>query len=364
MRMNSRWRSVRFSLSVVSSSSMKPLIDVSGLRSSCDAVATKSLLACSRRARSVMSRSVHTTPPSGPARRAAVTASVGSPSRRTVTSRASASESGGSGLPAPLANEPIRSPGTSSPARGFSDVTRPPLSQMTRPSPRLWIVVARRWRWFSMRSLAAARSAPIALKATPTASSSFGPPAFTRAPRSPEDIRRVAPTRSSSGWRMARMSSVRKASTPTSASPAPKTIASSAVRERSVARSRGLVAAHALAGADALHGGAHVAQVAGGARAGGVDRRVRAPGAGPRGARGRRPPPARGSGRRRRRAARRARRRRRSSARRPRRSGRRGASGAARGSPPAPPSRSAGWPPRPRARTPRRPRPRSAGGPG
>ena len=44
------------------SSSTKPLIDVSGLRSSCEAVATNSLLSRSSRARSVASRTVHTMP--------------------------------------------------------------------------------------------------------------------------------------------------------------------------------------------------------------------------------------------------------------------------------------------------------------
>jgi hypothetical protein len=109
---------------------------------------------------------------------------------------------------------------------------------MISPSPRLWIVVARRWRWLSTRALASARSAPIALNATPSASISFGPPASTRAPRSPDDIRRVATTRSSSGRRIVRISSVRKVSTPPSASPAPSTIATSAVRERSWAVAR------------------------------------------------------------------------------------------------------------------------------
>ena len=64
MSMNSRWRSDMFS-GLRSSSSTNPLIEVSGLRSSCEAVATNSLLARSRRARSVMSRTVQTTPSSG-----------------------------------------------------------------------------------------------------------------------------------------------------------------------------------------------------------------------------------------------------------------------------------------------------------
>ena len=51
------------------SSSTKPLIEVSGLRSSCEAVATNSLFSRSRRARSEMSRIVQTTPsPSRPSR--------------------------------------------------------------------------------------------------------------------------------------------------------------------------------------------------------------------------------------------------------------------------------------------------------
>jgi len=120
------------------------------------------------------------------------------------------------------------------------EVTRSSLSHMTRPSPRLWIVVASRWRWLSTRALAVARSAPIALNATPSASSSFGPPASTRALRSPDDIRRVAATRSSSGRRIVRISRVRKASTPPSARPAPSTIATSARRERRWAVARAL----------------------------------------------------------------------------------------------------------------------------
>ncbi len=42
------------------SSSTKPLMEVSGLRSSCEAVATNSLFARSSRARSVVSRTVQT----------------------------------------------------------------------------------------------------------------------------------------------------------------------------------------------------------------------------------------------------------------------------------------------------------------
>ena len=72
---NSRWRSDMFS-GERSSSSTNPLIDVSGLRSSCDAVATNSLLARSSRARSLMSRTVHTTPSDSLPSGAAVTASV------------------------------------------------------------------------------------------------------------------------------------------------------------------------------------------------------------------------------------------------------------------------------------------------
>ena len=226
-------------------------------------------------------------------------------------------------------------------------------SQMTRPSPRLWIVVARRWRCASTRWLAVARSAPIVLNATPTASSSFGPPASTRALRSPDDSRRVAPTRSSSGRRIARISRVRKASTPTSARPAPNTIASSAVRERSRprrGRSRARACwrvASALRRRCARCAGCawptlRVASIVGcdGERA----RRRGARGAigaasAPAGVvAGGEPLDAR-------------RRRRRSCARRWRRSARRGASAAARGSPPAPRSRRAGWPRRPRART-------------
>ena len=55
------------------SSSTKPLIDVSGLRSSCEAVATNSVFSRSSRARSEMSRTVQTTP--SPSISAAVTAS-------------------------------------------------------------------------------------------------------------------------------------------------------------------------------------------------------------------------------------------------------------------------------------------------
>ena len=76
-----------------SSSSTKPLIDVSGLRSSCEAVATNSLLARSSRARSLMSRTVHTTPSDSLPERAAVTARVavvvldhGLPAQRLVDS--------------------------------------------------------------------------------------------------------------------------------------------------------------------------------------------------------------------------------------------------------------------------------------
>ena len=98
MSTNSRWRSVMFS-GERSSSSTNPLIEVSGLRSSCDAVATNSDLARSSRARSVMSRTVQTTPseslPScrGGDRRACVRRA------RRPSPRASASSSGGSGLP-------------------------------------------------------------------------------------------------------------------------------------------------------------------------------------------------------------------------------------------------------------------------
>ena len=77
------------------SSSTKPLIEVSGQRSSCEAVATNSLLRRSRRARSVASRIVQTTPPAGEASsRAAVTASV-RPSWSSSTSTPSASSTVG-----------------------------------------------------------------------------------------------------------------------------------------------------------------------------------------------------------------------------------------------------------------------------
>ena len=72
--MNSRWRSDMPS-EECSSSSTKPLIEVNGLRSSCEAVATNSLLARSSRARSLMSRTVHTMPAWALPSRAAVTAS-------------------------------------------------------------------------------------------------------------------------------------------------------------------------------------------------------------------------------------------------------------------------------------------------
>ncbi len=235
--MNSCWRDVRFSFSVDCSSSMKPLIEVSGLRSSCDAVATKSLLACSRRARSVMSRSVHTTPPSGPASRAAVTASA-TPSCWTVTSPVSAASSAGSGLWALCARSPVCSRATSSPARGFIATTTSCASQMTRPSPRLSIVVARRWRWDSTRAPATARSELMTLNDSPSAASSRGPSASTRTARSPPAIRRVASTSSSSGRRIVRMSSVRNARTATSARPAPSPIAMPAERVRRAASSR------------------------------------------------------------------------------------------------------------------------------
>ena len=78
-----------------SSSSTKPLIEVSGLRSSCDAVATKSVLARSSRARSVTSRTVQTTPlgrrrPSG----AAVTARIRPPWSMTTSRSSAASQRG------------------------------------------------------------------------------------------------------------------------------------------------------------------------------------------------------------------------------------------------------------------------------
>ena len=89
-------------------SSTKPLIDVSGLRSSCDAVATNSDLSRSSRARSEMSRIVHTMP--SPSISAAVTARMRS-STSTRTSPRSASSRPGSGESAPSAGTPGSSDG-------------------------------------------------------------------------------------------------------------------------------------------------------------------------------------------------------------------------------------------------------------
>ena len=129
---------------------------------------------------------------------------------------------------------------------------------MTRPSPRLSIVVARRWRWDSTRAPAAARSALMTLNDSPSAASSCGPSASTRTARSPPAILRVASTRSSSGRRIVRISSVRNARTATSASPAPSTIASER-RARAAARasSRASTRRALLAGDDLLDGAAH-----------------------------------------------------------------------------------------------------------
>ena len=350
------------------SSSMKPLIDVSGLRSSCDAVATKSLLACSRRARSVMSRSVQTTPPSGPPRRAAVTASVRSPSRRTVTSpRQRVGELRAAGCPAPCASAPTRSCGTSSLARGFSDVTRSPLSQMTRPSPRLSIVVARRWRWASTRALAVARSAPIDVEATaerPRAPSARRPRrarevAGGHPPRRADEVVQRAAHRADQQREEGEHGDEREPG----AEPDREQRRARAVAWRCRAAVRR--GAPPGASASALHGAAHGA--AGRARRARARRR-RSWGA----RRARAACAAAGAIARGQRAAA-ARPRRRARARAPaqrveaargarRRSARRGASAAARGWPPARPSRTAGWPPRPRARTSATGGPRTAGG--
>ena len=119
---NSRSRSARFSPRARSST--KPLMEVRGLRSSWETVATNSLLRRSRRARSVTSRTVQTTPSVGPPSSAAVTASV-RPARSTVTSPDSACSSGGSGPSSSSARMPGSSSGTRSAARGFSEVISP-----------------------------------------------------------------------------------------------------------------------------------------------------------------------------------------------------------------------------------------------
>ncbi len=125
-------------------SSTNPLIDVSGLRSSCEAVATNSDFSRSSRARSEMSRIVQTAPP--PSISAAVTARICSSSLSTMTSPRSASSWPGSGESGPCDGEPGSSSGTSSRARGLTDTTVPSASHTTSASPRLSIVTARRRR--------------------------------------------------------------------------------------------------------------------------------------------------------------------------------------------------------------------------
>jgi len=205
--MNSFWRSFMFSGERCRSST-KPLIEVSGLRSSCEAVATNSLLARSNRARSVVSRTVQTTPSSSwplPSREA-VTDSV-LPPCSTDASRSSASSSGGSGLPWPSTRPPTVSSGTSSPTAGLTAaIVLEPGSVTINASRRLSIVTARRCRSASRRRPAVWRASPMALKAVASSWSSRGPDGLTRRSSVPEASSRVAETSSSSGLRMAAIS--------------------------------------------------------------------------------------------------------------------------------------------------------------
>ena len=199
------------------SSSTKPLIDVRGLRSSCEAVATNSLLARSSRARSVVSRTVHTIAGGSSGSLAAVTARLRPPCS-TIISADSAASSGGRGLSSESTRPPTVSSGTSRAALGLAAaITEEPASVTIRASPRLSIVTSRRWRCSSICRCATSRSSPIALKAAPSSRSSRGPDGFTRRSSSPPASARVASTSSSSGRRSDRTSSETSASAAISA---------------------------------------------------------------------------------------------------------------------------------------------------
>ena len=155
---NSRWRA-DIEPGERSSNSTNPLIDVSGLRSSCDAVATNSLLARSSRARSVVSRIVHTIPPeldpswSGVSA-AAMIASVRSRCS-TIASPLRACWTSGSGVSAASIRPPGASSGTSSRARRLTALIVAWSASVTiRPSPRLSMITASRRRSRSSRRCA------------------------------------------------------------------------------------------------------------------------------------------------------------------------------------------------------------------
>ncbi len=174
MLMNSRWRASRPSVSA--SSSTNPLIEVSGLRSSCEAVATNSLFRCSSRARSDTSRTVQTCPRRARAR-AAVTASV-RPSRfgRRPRRRARRQRDGQDAARLPVGCPATQLAGRARAARGLARGARcPSASRMTSASPRLRTVTSSRRRSASTRAAAAWTSSAMRLNDRARIRSSSGP---------------------------------------------------------------------------------------------------------------------------------------------------------------------------------------------
>ncbi len=225
MSRNSRWRSLSWP-SPAASSSTNPLIEVSGLRSSCEAVATNSLLSRSSRIRSVASRIVHTVPaPSS--RGAAVTSSV-RPACSSACSPSRAFSSGGRIAATPV---PGTNSGTRTAARGFVRSATPRGSAITRPSPRLRIVVSSVRRSRRTRSVASSSATVIALNAPASSRSSPGPDSCTRTPSSPAARRRAAETSRSSGRRTAPTMALTSASAARTASSPPPPAIASAIRE-------------------------------------------------------------------------------------------------------------------------------------
>ena len=342
---------------------MKPLIEVSGLRSSCDAVATKSLLACSRRARSVMSRSVHTTPPSGPARRAAVTASARSP---VAPDLHLAHERVGD-----LRQRAVRAVGERADAQRRDELARARVQRrdavlVVADDEAVAEALDRRRQALALGLDALARGGQVRAHRVegdadglellrPAGLHARAEVARRQPPRGADEVVQRPAHRADEQREEGEHADERQPGAEDDRQQ--RRCASGSRRRRG--RSRGAAAGAWRAPAR------RCARCAGCARPrarvrvdGGVHgERARGPARG-RDRRDERPAGAVLAGQR----ARRARRRRRSCARRWRRSGRRGASAAGRGSPPAPRSRRAGWPRRPRARRRRRRGSRRSGG--
>ena len=139
------------------SSSAKPWTEVSGLRSSCEAVSTNSSFIRSSRARWEMSRTESTVPPSWAPSFDAVIARIASPSPRCSSfgsppaSRRSIERRSARLASSSRIGVPTSAQGTSRRAAGLASVTVPDSSRVITPSERLSSVTESRSRLSSRR---------------------------------------------------------------------------------------------------------------------------------------------------------------------------------------------------------------------